>query len=257
MSPSPNAAAPPQSPPHAYAPTRSSPLTPRDPNAHLARRPFSFAYTNSAMDAQPPQGAFGKPAQPTPFARRDAKQNPLIQRSGSDVARERRRDMFLRRVANDRDDRRWSARSEQILRLDYVQRQKRWEAEMARRAPKAAEPPSDEEDDQDVIWDDEDGAVASSQGTNWSYQRPLSQQQRSESLEAEADVVAQQEDAELEALLDMMEEDEQGQDEESPAFGSDDEYDHIFEEAVNTPPRNAHGLQQGTTHDNDDMDMTG
>lgn len=128
---------------------------------------------------------------------------------------------------------------------------------MARRAPNATEPPSDEEDDQDVMWDDQDDAVASSQATNWSYLRPHSQQQMSESLEEEADVVAQQEDAELEALLDMMEEEEQGRDDESPAFGSDDEYDHIFEEAVNASPISPHGLQQGTTHDNDDMDMTG
>ncbi|KAK7512067.1 hypothetical protein IWZ03DRAFT_51054 [Phyllosticta citriasiana] len=257
------AVAPPQDPPHAYAPTRSSPLTPRDPNAHLAPRPFPFAYTNSAMDAQPSQGVFGKPTAParsTPLARREAKPNPLLQRSGSDAVRERRRDMFLRRVANDRDDRRWAARSEQILRLDYVQRQKRWEAEMARRAPKAAEPPSDEDDDDtDAMWEgQEDDVVASSQATNWSYQRPLSQQQRSESLEQEADVVAQQEDAELEALLDMMEEEEQGQDDDGPAFGSDDEYDHIFDEAFNAPPRSRHGPPQNTIHDNDDdMDMTG
>ncbi|KAK8224593.1 hypothetical protein HDK90DRAFT_528660 [Phyllosticta capitalensis] len=262
-----------QSPPHAhaYAPTRSSPLTPRDPNAHLARRPFSFAYTggNTAMDAQPQssQGVgFGKtaasptqaPAQApaTPFARRDTKPNPLIQRSGSDAVRNRRRDMFLRRVANDRDERRWAARSDQILRLDYVQRQRRWEAEQARRAPAPVEPPSDEdeeEEDNDHDMDEQDAVVGSSQASEWAFRNASSQQ----SLEQEAEMLAQQEDAELEALLANMEEDE-GRDDDGPTFASDDdEYDTIFDECMSAIPANGQLRQSDTSQNHDDdMDMS-
>ncbi|KAK8202747.1 hypothetical protein IWZ01DRAFT_111040 [Phyllosticta capitalensis] len=264
-----------QSPPHAhaYAPTRSSPLTPRDPNAHLARRPFSFAYTggNTAMDAQPQssQGVgFGKtaasptqaqaqaPAPATPFARRDAKPNPLIQRSGSDAVRNRRRDMFLRRVANDRDERRWAARSDQILRLDYVQRQRRWEAEQARRAPAPVEPPSDEdeeEEDNDYDMDEQDAVVRSSQASGWAFRNASSQQ----SLEQEAEMLAQQEDAELEALLANMEEDE-GRDDDGPTFASDDdEYDTIFDECMSAIPANGQLRQSDTSQNHDDdMDMS-
>ncbi len=44
------------------------------------------------------------------------KPNPVIQTR--DAASKRRRDMFFRRVQNDRDDKQWAQRGEQVYHID-------------------------------------------------------------------------------------------------------------------------------------------
>jgi hypothetical protein len=51
-----------------------------------------------------------------PFAKRDIKSNPVMKKASQtpDEARERRREMFIKKVEKGRDERRWGGRSEQV-----------------------------------------------------------------------------------------------------------------------------------------------
>lgn len=107
------------------------------------------------------------------------------------------------------------------MKLDYVAERRRWEAEQARAAPNPGEPSEDSENDEEH----NDLPMWGSQQT---------EARRSSQPEEEAEAVMQQESEELDALISMMEEQEQSKDTsgaETPGFGSDDEdYDMIFSE---------------------------
>lgn len=231
----------PQSP-HAYMPSHSSPLVPRHTNA-ARRQPLapSTSHNTFTFNMDPPSKlSAGAPPQ------RAFKPNPLVQRSVGDAGRERRRDMFLKKVANERDERRWAGRAqqvEQIMLLDYKKKERRRQEELERSAPVIVEP-SDDEEERDEDAENQDPMLGSSQMTsgagvptvfnNYVRSSPL-QTMWSQTSEAEVEAVAQQEDEELDALLAMMEEDERranasGEDPASQHLGSDDEYDDIFSE---------------------------
>ncbi|MCJ1283383.1 hypothetical protein MMC26_002711 [Xylographa opegraphella] len=57
----------------------------------------------------------------------------------------KRRNQFFKKVRQNGEDRSWEVRGEQILRTDFLSRQKQWEEEQARRARELAASPEDED----------------------------------------------------------------------------------------------------------------
>ncbi|KAL9097328.1 MAG: hypothetical protein Q9165_000755 [Trypethelium subeluteriae] len=158
----------------------------------------------------------------TPFSKRPIKPNPLLE--SREVARNRRRELYLKHVQDRRDDKSWAARGDQILQLDYVSERKKWEAELAHSAPPPEEPPEEETDLPEY----------SSQGPIFMSQDPPQNYQSSCDDAREVDDIERQQQEDLEALLSLMEtEEEQGQPrrqaQDSQRYDSDDEdYDSIF-----------------------------
>ncbi|KAI4960011.1 hypothetical protein J4E86_001630 [Alternaria arbusti] len=208
----------------AYTPPRSSPLSERSANA--APRTFDFTMSsplkeNSAM----PQRAF--------------KANPVMQTR--DATTKRRRDMFFKRVQNNRDDKKWESRGEQIQQLDFVSERKRWEAEKARQAP---------QENDDIDEETMDDAPLPVLPTHAPQSNPEM---------TEADYVAAQEEYELQQLIASM---EQESDARSQHYGSDDDdYDSIFMECATAghdqyqqQPQRAQDAFEGDAMDMDMMD---
>jgi hypothetical protein len=90
-----------------YLPLHRSPLSPRSPNvptaSPFASNPFSF------MSAKP---TGFQPRAPTTFAARFASGQPP--RQTHDAIRQRRRDGFLARIREARDDQRWAGRRDEV-----------------------------------------------------------------------------------------------------------------------------------------------
>ncbi|MCJ1369502.1 hypothetical protein MMC20_000713 [Loxospora ochrophaea] len=104
---------------------------------------------------------------------------------GEQAERDRRRNLYLTKVKRDGENRTWEARSNQILRSDFISRQKQWEAEQARSAPGISNAPDTETEEA------QDGQTTASQSF----------------LDVESDLldsVISHETAELEALLSLM-----------------------------------------------------
>ena len=102
------------------------------------------------------------------------------------------------------------------MRLDYLQRQRQWEAEQAREAPMIpSDPPEEEEPPSSAM----------------PISAPSTQQLWADD-EIEVEEVVQREDEELAALLEYMSDDgEDGEGEvESEHVWSDDDYDALFSE---------------------------
>jgi hypothetical protein len=159
----------------------------------------------------------------------------------------------------------------QIMRLDFVQRQKQWEAEQARSAPLLPSDAPEDEDEEDLSH-----MVFSGDATQTSMS--FSQWQ---ATPEEADEIAQMEDEELEALLSFLPgegndlpqqhnnqpiqdqgqgQDQQGNEPMSDHFGSDDDdYDSLFSDFINAE---AHGQaeqssgSQADASSGDAMDMS-
>ncbi|KAF2745576.1 hypothetical protein M011DRAFT_426569 [Sporormia fimetaria CBS 119925] len=208
-----------------YTPARRSPLSERPANV-----PF-FSMTNSSPAS--------KPSTPTP--QRTYKANPVIQ--NRETTTQRRRDLFFRRVQKDREDGRWSARGEQIQRLDWVTEQKRWEAEKARQAPELRE---------DYVEEEATDLVANTPAI------ATASDPRSEQEIAEAEYILAQEEREFQALIADMKEEQHVPDNASQHYGSDDDdYDQIFMECAIS--ENAHrlpGPANSQFHDGDAMDTS-
>jgi len=160
---------------------------------------------------------------------------------------------------------------QQIMRLDFVQRQKQWEAEQARSAPLLPSDAPEEEDEVDLSH-----MIFSGNAT----QNSMSFSQWQATPE-EADEIAQMEDEELEALLSFLPgegndlpqqqnyqptqyqgqgQDRQGNEPMSDHFGSDDDdYDSLFSDFINAE---AHGMAEGNNAPQEDassgdvMDMS-
>lgn len=125
------------------------------------------------------------------------------------------------------------------MRLDFVQRQKRWEAEQARSAPLLPSDAPEEEDDDDFsnMMSSGNAMQTSTYSTQW------------QATPEEADEIAQMEDRELEALLSFLPGEESALPQEhnhqsdpmvqenepmSDHFGSDDDdYDSLFSDFIN------------------------
>ncbi|CAN9272780.1 unnamed protein product [Alternaria alternata] len=167
------------------------------------------------------------------------KANPVMQTR--DATTKRRRDMFFKRVQNNRDDKKWESRGEQIQQLDFVAERKRWEAQKARQAP--------QENDDIIEYMLDDAELP---------ELPSYAPQQDPEM-TEADYVAAQEEYELEQLIASM---EQESDARSQHYGSDDDdYDAIFMECATAghdqnqqQPQQAQDAFGG--EDMMDMDMT-
>ncbi|MCJ1243512.1 hypothetical protein MMC30_000709 [Trapelia coarctata] len=77
-----------------------------------------------------------------------SKYNTLLRNKDSE--NEKRRDLFQKKVKQQGEDRRWEIRGDQILRTDFLTRQKQWEEEQARRAAELAAAPDEDMDTGDI-----------------------------------------------------------------------------------------------------------
>ncbi|KAF3011258.1 hypothetical protein E8E13_011666 [Curvularia kusanoi] len=210
-----------------HAPIHSSPLRERSPNAGAGLFDFNMASQNSENQTKQPQRAF--------------KANPLLQTR--DAATKRRRDMFFKRVQNNREDKKWESRGDQLQQLDFVSERKRWESK------KAQEAPTEDDVDEELLSD------ATLPSLSSSAPQP-------ELHMTEADYLLAQEEYELQQLIASMEQD-QDQDQGSVSqqhFGSDDEdYDQIFMDCAtnyDTQHQQQSEFHNSGNRDVDDMDMT-
>lgn len=150
------------------------------------------------------------------------------------------------------------------MRLDYLQRQRAWEAAQAREAPQSpSDPMEPEEDEDESIYDLPSSANA------MQMSQPATQMQMA-GLEDEVAEVAQKEDEELDYLLGylpVMEETQEGK--EGNLWSDDDEYDELFSELMEQEQDATGGHQstsareqtkaeqEGASHDQDEeMDMS-
>ncbi|KAG9698985.1 hypothetical protein KCU95_g3064, partial [Aureobasidium melanogenum] len=188
-----------------------------------------------------------------PFSSRPVKAAPIPR---SDALRERRRDMFLRKVRQSRDDNKWDSRIDDMARLDYLKEKRRWEAEQVRSAPQ--------------LHPDFAEAEEASEYDLPTYSSQMAWDPQSQSdypLDPEADAILQQENEELEALVALMQEDEHRQNQQSnsqeayedrsSAFGSDDdEYDNIFMNLIDETGGAAGCSGQHQSTADDEMDLS-
>ncbi|KAK3722661.1 hypothetical protein LTR37_002231 [Vermiconidia calcicola] len=214
---------------HAFLPTIPSPLSPRSANIYGWPRMSSSEEKQKQKDA------------PVPFAKRPVKKAPSPK---PDELKERRRNLFLKKVKNGREERRFEQRGEDIMRLDYMQRQKQWEAELARDAPQTPSDPPQPEDEEEL--------PTSSNAMQISQTLP----------EDEVDDVLQWENQELEALLSYMPQSETGDANSQPErnlWSDDDDYDALFSEFMEEDEMMMSSGQQNQpqpSQDHEAMDMS-
>jgi hypothetical protein len=152
--------------------------------------------------------------------------------------------------------------SRQIMRLDFVQRQKRWEAEQARAAPMTlSDAPEEEEDDDECSQMVFNGDASQLSISQW------------QATPEEADQIAQMEDQELEALLSFLPgedsaqngyqagqtqtQTQQGYEQMSEHFGSDDDdFDALFSDLAHAEANETGGQAQANVSSGDAMDMS-
>ncbi|KAK3653215.1 hypothetical protein LTR56_004751 [Elasticomyces elasticus] len=174
--------------PFAFRPPVSSPLSPRDAN-------IQTPFMSSSPDHKPAQPAFLAP-------RRTVRKPPTPKQ---DDLKETRRRLFLRNVREKREDQRWAQRGEDIMRLDFVQRQRAWDAEQARAAPRLLPPnePIEEEEEEE----EEEGLYdlpSSFESSGMQFSQQMGSQQFGDARD-EADAVLRREQEEIEALVRDME----------------------------------------------------
>ncbi|KAK4951451.1 hypothetical protein LTR10_010426 [Elasticomyces elasticus] len=205
--------------PFAFRPPVSSPISPRDANIQT---PF--------MSSSPDH----KPAQPAFLSTRRTVRKPPTPKQ--DDLKETRRRLFLRNVREKREDQRWAQRGEDIMRLDFVQRQRAWEAEQARAAPRLLPPnePIEEEEDEDEEFYD----LPSSGSSGMQFSQQMGSQQLPDARD-EADAVLAREQEEIEALVRDMEAQEGSEEKGVDANSSqnpwsddllEEDYDALFSE---------------------------
>lgn len=96
--------------PHKFLPSVPSPLSPRRANV---KSPSTFVWSfDTSMATSAPQQAPNQQSH-VPFSSRPVKTAPTPR---SDALRERRRDMFLRKVRQSRDDNKWDSRIDDVCR---------------------------------------------------------------------------------------------------------------------------------------------
>ncbi|KAI6821624.1 hypothetical protein KC332_g10105 [Hortaea werneckii] len=206
---------------HAFRPHVPSPLSPRSTNIY-GRRPDIFFMNEEAVNREE------RNTQPAKFTTQPKREVRKAKVPKQDELKEKRRHMFLRKVKEGREDKRWESRGEDIMRLDFMQRQRAWEAEQAREAPLIpSDPPEPEEEEADFELPTSSNAMQISQ---------TSEPPR----EDEADEIAQQEEQELEALLEYMPgqhpvqtfSSERNETHPEHLWSDDDDYDALFSELV-------------------------
>ncbi|QDS76423.1 hypothetical protein FKW77_004213 [Venturia effusa] len=269
-----------------YLPPRPSPLSPRSANVYPPRRarvvdetmskhhslenqypkPTSQipSFSSSSLVPSSDANKTRKNAPPAFALRGGAKPNPLMRKGGDQ--RERRRDLFMKKVQMGREDKRWEGRSEQILRSDYILEQRRWENERARSAPQL-----------DIYEDEEDESPPPSSMNMFMDETRSTPHPVPHQIDDEVDTIAQFEQQELEDLLALAADEEVSamnthmEEVDVPSsptrYGSDEEdYDDIFMEMVSSQETQTQGqfgmiqtrmereFDQG--HEDVDMDMS-
>ncbi|WPG98271.1 pentatricopeptide repeat-containing protein, chloroplastic [Acrodontium crateriforme] len=233
---------------HNFLPPVPSPLSPRSINVY-GRRSLGFMSSPDhklTSDRNPPQTR-ARDDSSIPFAKRPVKKAPSTKQN---ELQERRRGLFLKKVRDGRDDKRFEARGEDMMRLDFVRQQRQWEAERARDAPwMAAYGPDEDENEEDLPTSS--GAM---QLSRLNSQTPLAEE------EEEVEEVVQMEDQELEALLSFMPAngDEEMNDQElrsDHVWSDDDDYDDLFSEFMDQGNDEQVHVTQTKDYD-DDMDMS-
>lgn len=180
-----------------------------------------------------------------PFSKRTIRPNPIVQ--SRDVVKDRRRDIFFKKIQQDREDQRWASRSDQILRLEFISQQKRWEAEKARQAPNI-----DGQLEDYVI----DAPSFNSLGTRSPQQSQTQWTEGKIGPEEEFDQILERENLELDALVSMMETNE-SRDSSSQHYGSDeDDYDSLFMEFLTAPEKAQCNTITYPIYEDDAMDLS-
>lgn len=111
------------------------------------------------------------------------------------------------------------------MRLDFVQRQKQWEAQLAREAPLLlTDSFEDEDDEQDHAWSKLPSSSNAMQISEPSTQQPQ--------LEDEAEEIARREREEMEALLAYMPQAMEADQQSEHMYSDDDDYDVLFSELM-------------------------
>ncbi|KAL9120519.1 MAG: hypothetical protein Q9187_002925 [Circinaria calcarea] len=179
-----------------FRPSQSSPLSLREPNACYQSHYSSQHMSSFTKGLLKPRG------------RRQSKYSTVVSNKNSE--RDRRRDLFLKKVKQAGDDTRWGARGDQVLRSDFIARQRRWEEEKARSASEVPSAPEDEEMDVEN---------ASDYGHDIVFEEILLQEERElDALSLEMD---EQQDTNLEQKHIM------------PEYGTDDEeYERLLVDAL-------------------------
>ncbi|KAF1988116.1 hypothetical protein K402DRAFT_453278 [Aulographum hederae CBS 113979] len=228
----------------AFLPARPSPLSPRSANAVFKPALFMSKPSNQSRDV--------------PFSKRAAKTASTLRPQSRDETRERRRNMFMKKVQQGREDSRWASRGDQILRSDYVQQLRRWEAEQDQRAPSFFEPPEEDEDEND----DTIYASFGSQQESFLFSQPMPQSSNMEDVAEEADAVARAEDEYLDEMISSIENEHETnntveKDLASQHFGSGDEdYDSLFWELVSVEQEAQQQSSGSGGPSNDEMDTS-
>ncbi|KIW05410.1 uncharacterized protein PV09_03923 [Verruconis gallopava] len=239
---------------HQYLPSRPSPLSPR--NANACPRPQFWGVRMTAMSSDTRSNTSASSSEnETPFSKRDVKPNPLLKkaRQTPDEARERRRDMFMKKVERGREEKQWKGRSDQILRSDYIARRRRWEEERNREALRFF--PDYEDEELPSASSVQQADAVPWPGTPRLVAQPDDEQQ--------VDAIAQMEEEELRALLEMQEQhdaDAQVHEYDIPSsptrYGSDEEdYDEIFMELVSSQHDNEARVSAQAQRQHEDAEM--
>lgn len=164
-----------------------------------------------------------------------ATHNPLLQRKPNEE-QDRRRQVFLKKVRQVSDDKKWESRSEQILRKDFLSRKKEWELDQARSAPEVPQ-----------VIDDEREAESNS----------------IEEVEM-VDQFLSQENQAFEALVSSMQDSADQEDHHQQKtmsdYGSDEEeYDQLFKEIMSgqgSAERSTDTVDDDATEQDQEMDIS-
>ncbi|KAL9073196.1 MAG: hypothetical protein Q9161_003028 [Pseudevernia consocians] len=170
------------------------------------------------------------------YSYKRATHNHLLQRRPNEE-KERRQQVFLKKVRQVSDDKKWESRSEQILRKDFLSRQKEWELDQARSAPEAPQ----------ALDDDEREAES----------RPLAEVEM-------VDRILSQETQEFEALVSSMQntanQADHRQQKTISEYGSDEEeYDELFMEVMSRQglaERSTDAVGHGAPEQDQGMDIS-
>jgi len=170
------------------------------------------------------------------FAKRPVKRNPLIHRSGD--SRETQRKLFLKKVREDSENKRWEARGgdDEMMRTIWLAEQRRRAERIAREAEYV--PPSQEEEAMEL-------------GNSPGLQDEM------------VDEVIQRENEEIEALISLLEsngthlsQSPQDSATDTPYGSDEEEYDNLFMEVINEESHIQQGSRQENLENNDTMDMS-
>ncbi|KAF2161608.1 hypothetical protein M409DRAFT_28002 [Zasmidium cellare ATCC 36951] len=256
---------PPSSSPHAFLPTIPSPLSPRSANIHGPTRHalaktmtsqegqqqettkqeqegegntnslFKFDNINSPLCSNP-NTTNTKHSPTTPFSHRPIKRAPTPQQN---ALKTQRRNAFLRKVRDERDQARYESRGEDFMRLEFVRRRREYEEELKRDAPT---PSAEEEDAELPGWGDMDVAP-----------------------EVEVEEFVKGEEEEMRALLENFPDEMMGMEEgdgdgtEGNLWSDDAEYDDLFREVLRSEEEemlSAAGGHGGQGGGGEEMDMS-